>query len=111
MLSASHDKIVYSGLIIVPALESREVVLVYDLPAETLVSEGDALVYTLTMQRQQGVRQSKLSLELVSPDGYSVESSSMPSTAGDHGLCSTFIVPTPDVTIPPTYSNYSSHSG
>ena len=111
MLSASHDKIVYSGLIIVPALESREVVLVYDLPAETLVSEGDNLVYTLTMQKQPGVRQRKLSLELVSPDGYSVESSSMPYTAGDNGLVSISIVPTRDVTIRVTFAKDSQQSG
>lgn len=109
-LSASHDKIVYSGLTTVPALESREVVLVYDLPAETLVSEGDILVYTLTIQKQPGVRQRKLSLELVSPDGYSVKSSSMPYTTGDGGLVRISSLLTRDVTIRVTFGKDSQQS-
>ncbi|HIA17183.1 MAG TPA: hypothetical protein EYN72_10470 [Dehalococcoidia bacterium] len=45
-LSSSHDKVVFSGLTTVPALESREVELVYDLPADTVVPDGDDLIYT-----------------------------------------------------------------
>jgi hypothetical protein len=106
-LSASHDKIVFSGLATVPALESREIVLVYDLPAETLVYEGNDLVYNLTVQKQPGVRQRKLSLELVPPDGFSVKSSSMPYSVGVDGQVIISSITTRDETIRVVFSKDS----
>ena len=98
---------VFSGLATVPALESREVELVYDLPADTVVSDGDDLIYTLTIQKQPGVRQRKLSLELVPPDGHSVASSSMPYAAGNDGLVTISSLLTRDETIRVTFSKDS----
>jgi len=106
-LSSSHDKVVFSGLATVPALESREVELVYDLPADTVVSDGDDLIYTLTIQKQPGVRQRKMSLELVPPDGHSVASSSMPYAAGNDGLVTISSALTRDETIRVTFSKDS----
>lgn len=83
-LSASHGKMIFSGLSVVPAGETQEAVLVYDLPAEAVAAEGDSLDYVLTVQKQPGVRQRAFSLNLTPPDGYRVQSSSMPyTTSGD----------------------------
>ena len=106
-LSSSHDKVIFSGLATVPALESREVELVYDLPADTVVSDGDDLIYTLTIQKQPGVKQRKLSLELVPPDGHSVASSSMPYAAGNDGLVTISSALPRDETIRVTFSKDS----
>ncbi|MDP6513680.1 MAG: DUF4012 domain-containing protein, partial [SAR202 cluster bacterium] len=110
-ISSSHDKLVYSGLATIPAQESREVELVYDLPADTMTPDGDTLIYSLTMQKQPGVRQRTLTLELVSPDGYSVTSSSMPYDSGDDGLVIISSVPTSDETIEVMFSKDSPQSG
>lgn len=85
LLSVSHDKLVFSGLISIEAVESRKFVLVYDLPKDTVVYGMDNLVYNLTIQKQPGVRQKKISIELIPPDGYMPTTSSLPYTIQDSG--------------------------
>ena len=87
-LSASHDKAVFSGLAVVPAGETREIALAYDLPPGSLIDEDGSLVYRLTLQKQPGVRTRKTSVALVPPLGYRVSASSVPYVVQEDGRVS-----------------------
>ena len=87
-LSASHDKAVFSGLAVVPAGETREIALAYDLPPGSLIEEDGSLVYRLTLQKQPGVRTRKTSVALVPPLGYRVSASSVPYVVQEDGRVS-----------------------
>ncbi len=77
-ISASHGKAVFSGLVVVPPGEARDITLAYDLPADSLAAEDGALVYHLTVQKQPGVQTRRTSVALVPPLGYRVSDSSIP---------------------------------
>ena len=77
-LSSSHNKLVFSGLVSLEAAQRKEVDLVYDLPASLIVQEGDRLRYELMVQKQPGVRQRRVNIDIVVPEGYRLESSSLP---------------------------------
>ncbi len=84
-ISAFHDKAVFSGLLIVPAGSSREVSLVYDLPDRVVKVDGDSVEYELLLQKQPGVRNRNVSIDLIPPDGYVVSASSIPYAVQDDG--------------------------
>jgi hypothetical protein len=75
-LSSSHRKTVFSGLESIEAGERAEINLVYDLPPSVLERDGDGLSYSLLIQKQPGVRQRMVSVEIKVPDGYELKSGS-----------------------------------
>ena len=75
-LSSSHRKTVFSGLESIEAGERAEVNLVYDLPLSVLERDGNGLSYSLLIQKQPGVRQRMVSVEIKVPDGYELKSGS-----------------------------------
>ncbi len=75
-LSAGHGMTVFSGLAIVEAGTSREIVLAYDLPGSTLEVEEGRLTYRLLLQKQPGVPRRGISVELKAPEGFSLDSAS-----------------------------------
>ena len=77
-VSSSHNKTVFSGL---TTLEAN---LVYDLPESAVRREGDRLIYELLVQKQPGVRQRSVEVDLELPEGYRLTSSSTsPVYTGD----------------------------
>jgi hypothetical protein len=98
-MSARHDKAVFSGLVVVPPGETREIGLVYDLPADSLVDENGSLVYQATLQKQPGVKTRKTSVALMPPVGYHVLDSSVPYVIRDGGQVSISLSLVRDVTI------------
>ena len=82
-ISSSHDKMVFSGLDAVEAGERSEIGLVYDLPAPVLERDGGMLRYQLLIQKQPGVRQRGVSVEITPPDGHSLAASSLKPTRVD----------------------------
>ena len=83
-ISSSHNKLMFSGLTAIEAGDRREINLVYDLPASALRREGDTITYQLLIQKQPGVRQRKVSVDFILPEGYELGSSSVsPVQLGD----------------------------
>jgi hypothetical protein len=76
-VSSSHDKLVFSGLTALEAGEQGVVNLVYDLPGSVVRREGEFLDYNLLIQKQPGVRQRGVSVEIIVPEGYQLSSSSV----------------------------------
>ena len=76
-LSSSHGKTVFSGLIEVGAGERANFVLTYDLPRSILKVDGDKLQYQVLIQKQPGMRQRGITVELTLPEGYHLSSSSI----------------------------------
>lgn len=75
-VGSSHGRMVFSGLTSVAAGEVLEVNLVYDLPESIVVRDDEALTYRLLVQKQPGVRNRNLHVEIVMPEGYGLTSSS-----------------------------------
>ena len=89
--SSSHNKIVFSGLTAIDAGETKKINLVYELPSSILKHEGESIVYELLIQKQPGVRQRRVSVDFLLPDGYSLDVSSIPpSQAKDSQVSFTF---------------------
>ena len=84
-LSSSHRKTVFSGLESIEAGERAEINLVYDLPPSVLERDGDGLSYSLLIQKQPGVRQRMVSVEIKVPDGYELKSGSQDPTRTGSG--------------------------
>ena len=82
-ISSTHNKKVFSGLTAVEAGERSEITLVYDLPSSAVQREGDILIYELLVQKQPGVRQRRVAVELDLPEGYRLASSSVPAVQTD----------------------------
>ena len=82
-ISSTHNKKVFSGLTAVEAGERGEMTLVYDLPSSAVRREGDVLIYELLVQKQPGVRQRGMVVELDLPEGYRLVSSSAPAVHTD----------------------------
>ena len=91
-VSSRYNRAVLSGLFALGAGERQGVDLVYDLPPGLVRREGNALQYSLLIQKQPGVRQRHISVELVLPPGYSLESSSIaPASSSDASV--EFLIP------------------
>jgi hypothetical protein len=75
-ISSSHDKIVFSGLSTLEAGEREEINLVYDLPKSILKEDDGGLQYELFIQKQPGIRERSVLIQVVPPAGYIYESSS-----------------------------------
>ena len=71
-------KTVFSGLVPIAAGERRTITLVYDLPSQVTIADGDGLQYRLLVQKQPGVRSRGITMTLRLPDGYTFASSSLP---------------------------------
>ena len=79
-VASSHDRMVFSGLTSVAAGERREVNLVYDLPEWIVARDEGVLTYRLLVQKQPGVRDRTLRVEILIPDGYGlISTSAVPS--------------------------------
>ena len=87
-IQSSHNKIVFSGLFTLGAGGRTEIDLVYDLPASVARREGDGITYDLVVQKQPGVRQRKVSVDLILPEGYHVIKSSVPAAQNDDSRAS-----------------------
>ena len=77
-ISSSHSKTVFSGLSIVGAGESKEVSLVYDLPASAVTREDGRIGYQLLIQKQPGISQRDFLVSFRVPEGYDLVSNSVP---------------------------------
>lgn len=77
-ISSTYGKAVFSGLSVLPAGERAEITLVYDLPSAVVQRDAEGLRYQLLIQKQPGVPQREVSVELVLPEGYRLASASMP---------------------------------
>ena len=110
-ISASHNKMVFSGLDIVGAGERSEISLVYDLPASVVRREGDKLTYELLIQKQPGVRLRTVSVEIMLPEGYILTSSSMPVTRIGDSRVGFDINLTQDITLTVEFSKDNNGSG
>jgi hypothetical protein len=78
-ISSSHNKLVFSGLFSLEAGAQGEINLVYDLPPSVIRREGDTLTYQLLLQKQPGVRERQVTVDIVPPAGYRLLSSSIPA--------------------------------
>jgi len=76
-VSSNHGLTVFSGLVSIEASTSREISLVYDLPASTVELIDGQLTYRLLIQKQPGVPRRGVSVELRAPGGFELESSSL----------------------------------
>jgi hypothetical protein len=70
-------KTVFSGLVSIAAGERRTITLVYDLPSQVIILDGDRFEYSLLLQKQPGVRRRGVTVTLQLPDGYVIESSTL----------------------------------
>lgn len=77
-ISSTYGKTVFSGLSVLPAGERTEITLVYDLPSSVVQRDAEGLHYQLLMQKQPGVPQREVAVDLVFPEGYRLASTSMP---------------------------------
>ena len=77
VLQSIHNRAVFSGLTSLEAGQRHEINLAYDLPASVVVSEGESLRYELLIQKQPGVRERRVEVELIPPGGYHLASSSI----------------------------------
>ena len=75
-VSSSYDRTVYSGLLAVSPGDIEEVDLVYDLPPDVVRRDGDHIDYRLLVQKQPGVRQREVRVEIILPAGFHLTSSS-----------------------------------
>ena len=64
-ISSSHNRLVFSGFAPLEAGKRKEITLAYDLPSDVVRREGDTLTYELLLQKQPGVRERNVSIELV----------------------------------------------
>ena len=110
-ISSSHNKMVFSGLDVVGAGERSEISFVYDLPTSVLRREGDKLTYELLIQKQPGVRQRTVSVEIMLPEGYGLASSSMPPTRIGGSRVGFDINLTQDITLTVEFSKDTNGSG
>lgn len=95
-ISSTHNKKVFSGLTAIEAGERSEITLVYDLPSSAVQREGDVLIYELLVQKQPGVRQRRVAVELDLPEGYRLVSSSAPAVQTDESHVSVEFMLTSD---------------
>ena len=89
-VSSSYGRAVFSGLLPIGAGEQRSIGLVYDLPSNVLRQQGDTLEYELAIQKQPGVRQRVVSVELTLPTGHRLTASSM-EPVSSNGSVVTFL--------------------
>ena len=82
-VSSSYNRTVYSGLFALDAGEGNHVNLVYDLPPGLLYGEDGLIEYQLLIQKQPGIRRRDISVEIIMPQGYRLNSSSLPPAFTD----------------------------
>ncbi len=61
----------FSGLMVLPAGETRRLALEWQLPARVIRQEGEGMIYTLRMQKQPGLLDLPLTLKVTAPQGMS----------------------------------------
>ncbi|MBN1179650.1 MAG: hypothetical protein JXD18_10580, partial [Anaerolineae bacterium] len=81
VLSGEVDKTTFATLLVLAPGERVETRFVYDLPPGTVNQEGDVWRYSLTIQKQGGAGEHKVSVTLILPPGAEVISSSPPPSA------------------------------
>ncbi|MCH8205918.1 MAG: DUF4012 domain-containing protein [Chloroflexi bacterium] len=98
-VSSSHDRLVFSGLATIEAGARGEVTLVYDLPASVVKREDGTITYRLLVQKQPGVRERNLSLDLILPEGFDLVESSHPTVYSSDSRVGLSLVVTEDTLI------------
>ena len=98
-VSSSHGKLVFSGLATIEAGARGEVTLVYDLPASAVKREDGTISYRLLVQKQPGVRERNLSLDVILPAGFDLVESSHPTTYSSDSRVGLSLVVTEDTLI------------
>ena len=110
-ISSSHNKMVFSGLTSVRAGSRGEITLVYDLPDSVVRREADSLTYELLIQKQPGVRERRVHVELITPEGYGISSSSMTPYHGGNSRAIFDLTLTQDTVLRVEFTRGSDGSG
>jgi hypothetical protein len=110
-VSASHGRLVFSGLATIEAGERGEVTLVYDLPDSVVKREDGTITYRLLVQKQPGVKERNLSFDVLLPDGFDLVEASHPATYSGDSRFGLSLVVTEDTVIDLKFREKTDGSG